>query len=60
MAKVAMPIRSIDLFNGEIKEYPSISKAARENGTENINIRRALYGKWTHHLGYRWEFINKG
>lgn len=53
MGRKAIPVKRIDLINGEEKEYPSISECARDTETENIAIREVLSGKWTQHRGYK-------
>lgn len=61
--KKARPCRSLDKKTGEVvKEYPSISHAAREM-TDNLTVGRisittVCSGKRKSAYGYRWEYIN--
>lgn len=61
--KKPRPCRSLDIKTGEpIKEYPSISVAARELASDvtvgRVAITRCCTGKQRSAYGYRWEYIN--
>lgn len=61
--KKPRPVRCLDKETGElIKEYPSVSHAARSfpNNSANarVHITDCCSGKQMTAMGYRWEYIN--
>lgn len=64
IGKKPRPVRCLDKETGElIKEYPSVSQAARSfpNNSDNarVHITDCCLGKQMTAMGYRWEYINK-
>lgn len=50
------PVRQYDLNHNFIKEYVSISQAAKENNLDQGNITHCLTGRYNHTGGYIWEY----
>ena len=54
--KICRTVKQYDLEGSFIKEYPSISEAARQMGCNVSNIRSCCLGKYKQAKGYIWSF----
>jgi hypothetical protein len=50
-------IRQYDLEGNFIQEFKSIKEAVRQTGHDEKSIIIVAKGRWSHHHGYLWKYI---